>query len=169
MITRDDVISLWTREAPVSWPDNQPFPHTEPHDFGDFWFVGFESGVVGSMGLLVDKSDGHMNWLGSAYGWNTWLYAHRCGFTHKAYRWSISEIRDPDRLRKLLVRLRFDVEAIDLSRGSLELPFTWIGYNELPEIAAADWIDYSFTVTACDWADCKHIGCTIFPFQPRPV
>lgn len=121
------------------------------------------------MGLLMDKSDGHMNWLGSGLDWETWIYTHRCGFSHKHYIWHIYAIHNPDKLVTLLRRLRYNVLALDLNKGSLQLSFSWMGYDGLNDIAGAEWIEYEFFVTECSWTGCSLVGAVIPPFNRIPI
>ena len=121
------------------------------------------------MGLLMDKSDGHMNWLGSGLDWGTWIYAHRCGFSHKRYIWHIHAIYNSDKLVTLLSKLRYNVLDLDLNKGSLQLSFSWMGYDGLKDIAGAEWIEYEFSVTECSWSGCSQIGAVIPPFNCIPI
>lgn len=165
MITKEQASAIWNTSPPLSWPDNTPIAHAEPLDYGNFWHLAYKDDVVGSMGVLIDKADGHMNWLGSGLSLDTWIYAHRCGFSHKRYVWHIQKIQEPDRLATLLRKLRYNVFGLELTDAPLQLSFSWRGYERLEDIARADWIDYEFTVAECDWPDCSDIGTTIPAFR----
>lgn len=168
MITREQASAIWNAAPPLAWPDRTPISHAEPIDYGTFWHLAYKDGAVGSMGLLIDKADGHMNWLGSGLGLDTWIYAHRCGFRHKSYVWHIHAIRHPDKLATLLRKLRYSVRDLDLSKAPLQLSFSWTEYDKLEDIAKADWIDYEFSISECEWPGCSQRGATIPSFKHIP-
>lgn len=61
-------------------------------EYIDFWY--FPVGEIGSLGLVIDKADGHLNILGSAFPLEYWLWGHRRGFKHDTYDLVITKINN---------------------------------------------------------------------------
>ena len=61
-------------------------------EYRDWWY--FPVGYIGSLGVIVDKVDGHFNILGSAFPFEVWLWGHRRGFKHDTYDLVITEVND---------------------------------------------------------------------------
>lgn len=135
----------------------------DAYALGDGWWFG--DCFVGSFGLIVDRADGHVHRLGSAMGMRAWMFAHRCGFRHKRYHWTITAAHNEGSVRTLLSKLRYDTSSLDLSDLPLHLEFSWMNYDFLDEIARADFMDYTFTVTDCSYPICRHIGREIPDFR----
>jgi len=129
------------------------------------WWMDFETPMMGSGGVIVDAIDGHVHALGSSGGLEDWLLAHRCGFRHRSYLWTITAFNRVDSMSRLLSRMGYSTSMISFDGDPLELEFTWLGYQHLRDIARATFCDYHFTVTSCDFPGCAHVGSRLPDFR----
>jgi hypothetical protein len=96
-----------------SFPSATPLRVDDRHvdEYLDFWYFPVDG--MGSSGVIVDRADGHANWLGSAHGFDDWLWGHRKGFKHDTYDIAITHISDREKAVDLLARFSFRFPHVD--------------------------------------------------------
>ena len=108
--------------------------------------------------MIIDKSDGHLNPLGTSAGLSLdeSFFVHELGFRHLRYSLHISNIRDESQTLRLLE------ETLQFRRiPSFDVQLDWTSYRFLPRIILAEYFESRFVVTECHDKNCPAIG-TVF-------
>lgn len=157
MITLEKALEIRASTYGPGYPQAGAIKETDT-----YWWLDHAEPCIGSGGIIIDKTDGHVHLLGSVLPLEEWLYAHDHGFRHREYAFRISAIRNVDRTFHLLRKMRYEITEEMLSGPALEMPFGWMQYPHLPSLTRADYLTFEFSVKACDHAPCTAIG-TILP------
>jgi hypothetical protein len=131
-----------------------------------FWWFPDAIQHVGSCGIIIDKADGHLNELGSGLGLEEWFYAHELGFRHRSYLFRITGVRNVELTLRLLWDIRYTHVRSRIDHPPLDLDFNWMCYRFLPRIVGADFFDYEFSVSECEYVHCTAIGSHVLRSKP---
>src|SRR5688500_7702789 len=102
MISFDQALQIRNREQ-----NNPAAPAGDFIERDSFWWCPDALRHIGSIGIIIDKADGHANQLGSGLTLDEWFYAHEHGFRHREYIFRISVVRDIPRTLRLLWDMRY--------------------------------------------------------------
>jgi hypothetical protein len=130
----------------ISYPEAkaivESFPSATPlrvddrqvDEYLDCWY--FPVGGIGSSGVIVDRSDGHANWLGgTALRFDEWLWGHRHGFKHDTYDIEITKISDVEKTIDVLTRFGFRFPHVDAT------PVEWFTRDRVSAVLKGDaWV-----------------------------
>jgi len=81
-----------------------------------WWYIPF--GWIGCSGYIVDKNDGHVNQLGSAYPLSVWFWGHIHGFKHDTYDFIITKINDQQQTLNFVNTIGFRFPHVDAKPSS---------------------------------------------------
>jgi hypothetical protein len=95
-------------------------------EYVDCWYFPVDG--VGTGGVIVDRADGHANWLGSALGVEDWLWGHRHGFKHDTYDIAITNVVDMERTVDVLARFGFRFPHVDAT------PVEWFNRERMAAV-----------------------------------
>jgi hypothetical protein len=142
---------------------NEALPVGDFIERESFWWFTTDH-FIGGQGIIIDKSDGHVQALGTSAGLSVddWFFVHELGFRHLRYSLHISSIRDePKALQLLLETMQFRrIPAFDVQ-------LDWTSCQFLPRIISTDFFDSRFVVTACQDKNCSSIGTVIWDSKNR--
>lgn len=99
-------------------------------EYSDCWFIpspvdenGY--GIIGSMGVIIDKADGHINMLGSAFALDDWLWGHQRGFKHDTYDLVITKIHSFEKTLNFLSEISLRYPTVNSKR------IAWYNQNQI--------------------------------------
>lgn len=152
MISFDDALRIRDRSYGTI-----NLPLTDFVEKRSYWWFSVRG--IGNMGIIIDKSDGHTQRLGTSAGLrlDDYFYLHDLGFRHQSYSLHILTIHDSTATQLLLE------DTLQFRRiPPFDIQFDWTTYRYLRRIIEADCFDFQFTVTACENEACSAIGAIIY-------